>query len=199
MSEKTLDRLIATLKSEAIEAADNKTREILENARVQSQKIIEEAEAKRDEMLQSAELEAEATREKGKAALQQAARDLSISVRNDLLKLLKSVLEREVKDGVTSETIVNAILKIVENVGGEATVELPENMQKELADKIQQRLSTSENLVSIITEKNLIEGFKISNKDRGWSYEITPEEVTELLFANLSPKWIELIKNESKR
>ncbi len=32
MSEKTLDKLIATLKSEAIEAADKEAKEIVENA-----------------------------------------------------------------------------------------------------------------------------------------------------------------------
>lgn len=199
MSEKSLDNLIAKLKSEAVEKADEKAKGILEVAKADSQKIIEEAERERTELLQNAKSEAENMQKKGKIALQQAARDLSVSVRNDLLKLLKSVLEREVKQRFTSDFMEKAILKVLENVGDGARLELPETIKDELVDKIQQDLMTSDNFTSITKDKNVINGFKISKKDEGWSYEITPEEVTEMLFAYLSPKWVQLIKKEAER
>ena len=199
MSEKSLDNLIAKLKSEAVEKADEKAKGILEVAKADSQKIIEEAERERTELLQNAKSEAENMQKKGKIALQQAARDLSVSVRNDLLKLLKSVLEREVKQRFTPDFMEKAILKVLENVGDGAGIELPETIKDELIDKIQQDLITTDNLTSFTKDKNIINGFKISKKDEGWSYEITPEEVTEMLFAYLSPKWVQLIKKEAER
>ncbi len=196
MSEKSLDKLINTLKSEAIEAADKQAMEILDKAQEQAQKIIKEAEAKREELLNSAEKEAQDTRNKGEAALQQAARDVTVSVRHDLLKLLGAVLENEVEVAFTPDLMENAILKIVENVDSGVTLKLPEKLETQLAAQIQKRLQTSDDLTSISGDPSLHNGFAITKTDQGWSYHISPEEVAELLNAHLSPKWVQIFKNE---
>lgn len=198
MSENTLDKLIATLKSEAIEAAENEANEIVEKARQQAQNIINQAEIKSAELLDDARKEAEATLEKGQGALKQAARDLTVSVRNDLLKLFKAVLEKEVKNNFTPDLMEKAILKAVENVGSGAALKLPESMETKLTEKIQKRLQESENLHSITRDAGLPQGFIVAKTDQGWSYHISPEEVAELLNVNLSPKWVQLLKNDSE-
>ena len=197
MSENSLDKLINTLKSEAIEAADKQAMEILDKAQEQAQKIIEETQAKREELLNSAEKEAQDTRNKGEAALQQAARDLTMSVRHDLLKLLGAVLENEVETAFTPDLMEDAILKIVENVDSGVTLKLPERLETQLATQIRKRLQTSDDLTSISSDPSLRNGFAISKTDQGWSYHISPEEVAELLNAHLSPKWVQILKNES--
>lgn len=198
MSEKTLDKLIATLKSEAIDAAENEANDIVENAQRQAQKIIKEAEAKSSELVHDAEIEAKATLDKGQGALKQAARDLAVSVRNDLLKLFKAVLGKEVETNFTPDLIEKAIISAVENVGGGAALKLPENMEAELAKKIQKRLQESDNLEAITTDAGLPNGFIVTKTDEGWSYHISPEEVTELLNAHLSQKWVQILKTDSE-
>ncbi|KPM30879.1 V-type ATP synthase subunit E [Croceitalea dokdonensis DOKDO 023] len=197
MSEKTLDKLIATLKTEAIEAADKEAGQIVEQARTQAQKILKEAEVKKDELFGKAKKEAQATREKGEAALKQAARDVTVSVRNDLLKLFKAALEREVDANFSPDFMEKAILKVVENVGSGAALKLPEGMEGKLADKIQKRLQESDNLEAITKDASLPNGFVINKTDQGWSYHISPEEVAELLNEHLSPKWVDILTNES--
>lgn len=199
MTENTLDKLIATLKSEAIEAADLKAKEILDKAQLQAQEITKEAEAKKAALLNNAEKEAQATLKKGEAALRQAARDLIISTQNDLLKLLKALLEQELETNFTPDLMEKAVLKVVENVGSGVTLVLPKNMETKLAEKIQKRLQASNNLVSITTDTTLLHGFSITKTDQGWSYHISPKEVAELLNAHLSPKWVNILKNESDR
>ena len=197
MSEKTLDKLIATLKSEAIETAEKEANEVVENARQQAQKIIKEAEAKKADLLNNAEKEAQATLKKGEGALQQAARDLIVSVRNDLLKLFKAALEQEVENNFAPDLTEKAILKVVENVGSGAALKLPEHMEKKLAEKIRKRLQESDNLDSITKDASLPNGFVVSKTDQGWSYRISPEEVAELLNVYLSPKWVQILKNDT--
>ncbi|MBK7409931.1 MAG: hypothetical protein IPJ40_18925 [Saprospirales bacterium] len=97
MSDKTLDKLISSLKSEAIDAAERESNKILEEARSQAQKILKGAEEKRAQMLMDAEKELQATMSNGESALRQAARDLNIDVRNHLLKLFELVLEKEIR------------------------------------------------------------------------------------------------------
>jgi hypothetical protein len=145
-------------------------------------------------MLQQAEAAAKATREKGESALRQAARDLSVSVRNDLLTLLKSVLEREVEGAFSPRLMEEAVLKILENVGSGATLELPGDLETQLADQVRKRLQASGEAVDISRDSSLVSGFAISKADEGWTYRVTPEEVTELLYTYLSPKWIEILK-----
>ncbi|MFP3670486.1 hypothetical protein SB717_35965, partial [Priestia sp. SIMBA_032] len=90
-----------------------------------AQKILKQAEAKRAALLNNAEKEAKATLDKGEGALKQAARDLTVSVHNDLLKLLKATLEQEVATTFTPELTEKAVLKVIENVGTGASLQLP--------------------------------------------------------------------------
>ncbi|MDE3743479.1 hypothetical protein [Maribacter polysaccharolyticus] len=196
MSEKTLDKLIVTLKTEAIEAADKEAKQIVEKAHKEAQRILKEAEEQKEELLVKADKEAQAIYGKGESALKQAARDLTISVRNDLLKLLKTALEREVESNFTPDLMERAILKVVGNIGSGVALKIPENMKKELADKIQERLRTSGNLDTLTKDPNLPNGFVVTKTDQGWSYRISAEAVAELLNGHLSPKWINILKNE---
>lgn len=196
MSEKTLDKLIVTLKTEAIEAADKEAKQIVEKAHKEAQRILKEAEEQKEELLVKADKEAQAIYGKGESALKQAARDLTISVRNDLLKLLKTALEREVESNFTPDLMERAILKVVGNIGSGVALKIPGNMKKELADKIQERLRTSGDLDTLTKDPNLPNGFVVTKTDQGWSYRISAEAVAELLNGHLSPKWINILKNE---
>ncbi len=194
MSDKTLDQLIASLKREAIDAAETESRKILEKARLQAQQIVEEAEHKKNNILEEARQEAEAILRKGEAALQQAGRDYSISVRNELLHVFQVVLEREIRKEFTPELLKTAMVKVIENIGSDVALKLSPEFSQELADYIHSRLKSSGKSVSIIENHSVLNGFAITHKEQGWSYAISSEEVAEALQAHLNPKWIDLLK-----
>jgi len=198
MSEKSLDQLINTLKSEAIEAADKQAMDILEKAQEQAKKIIKEAEAKREELLNGAERKAQEALDKGETALQQAARDLTVTVRHELLTLLGTVLEKEVEAAFTPHLMEDAIVRVVGTLDGGVALRLPEKLEKQLAAQIQKRLQNADNLTSITADTSLNNGFVITKTDQGWSYHISPEAVTELLHVHLSPKWVQILTNKSE-
>lgn len=198
MSDKTLDQLISSLKSEAIEAAERESNKILEEARAQAQKILKGAEEQRDRMLTDAGNEAQATIRKGESALRQAARDLHIAVRNNLLELFRAVLEKEIHRTFTPDLVKSAVMKVIENIGGEVELKFPEALEQELADYIHQRLQTSDDLVSITRDDSILAGFSITKTNEGWSYRISPEEVAELLQPHLIGKWVDVLKNEEQ-
>jgi cell division septum initiation protein DivIVA len=197
MSEKTLDKLIAKLKSEAIDTAEKEATDIIENAKAKAQSILNDAQVKSDELLQHAEDESKATQIKAKGALKQAARDLTVTLRNDLLNLLGNVLEKEVEKTFTADLIETAVLKVIENVGSGVVLKLPENMESELADQIQKRLQVSEDITSVTSDSSLINSFSITKTEEGWSYDISPEEVANLLNTHLSQKWLDILKTDS--
>lgn len=197
MSDKTLNQLIALLKTEAIDAAEQEKKRILEEAEQQAREIVQSAEDKRNAMISNAEREAQSTIEKGEAALRKAGRDYSISVRNELLNIFSTVLEGEVKREFTPDLLKKAIIKVIENVGSDVELKLSKAFSEELADYIHTRLISSQKLVSMVEDNSVLQGFSITNNQQGWSYTISTEEVTEALKRQLNTNWIDILKKES--
>ena len=198
MSDKTLDQLISSLKSEAIDTAERESNKILEDARSQAQKILKGAEEKREQILLEADNEAQAMIRKGESALRQAARDLYIAVRNDFIELFGAVLEKEIHNDFTPDLIKSAVVKVMENIGKEVELKLPGALEQALADYIHQRLQNSDDLVSIIRDDSMLAGFSITKTDEGWSYHISPEEIAELLQPHLIGRWVEVLGNKEQ-
>jgi len=196
MGKQTLDILINKIKSEAIDAAEHKAKEILDEARKKAQNITTEAEARREALLFGADKEAQATLAKGQIALKQAARDLTISVRNDLLELLKNLLEQEVEDNFTPDLMEKTILIIMENMDSGTELRLSEDMESELADKVIRRLQQSDTSNSVSMDSALPKGFSVAKTEEGWSYHISSKELADLLNDHLSPKWVEILEKE---
>lgn len=198
MSKQSLDQLIASLKSEAIEAAEKEAQKVRASAKAEAEQILKEAKAERQEILAQAKKEAKEVEEKGKSALQQAARDLRIGVKNDLLDLLGAVLDREVQKSFKPDLMKDAIVQVVKNVGGEVELKMPESFTTELADYIHQQLNDADGTVTIRSEQTQLNQLTIQKTDQGWSYDISPEEVGQLLRQQLTGKWTELLKKEEK-
>lgn len=199
MSETNLNNLIATLKTEAIDAAEKEAAAILNAARDKAQRTLRDAEEQQKARLQEAEKEAEAILIKGKSALRQAARDVTISLQNDLIQLLTAVLERDIQDNFTPELLKSAITKVIENIGSDVELDLSADLKEDLADHIQQRLQTSNQLLGITADSSLSKTINITKKNEGWNYQISTEAITELLAANLSGKWLKILKNETEK
>lgn len=194
MSKKSLDQLIESLKQEGIASAERESQKILEEAQQQAQQIVRAAEEKRDSLLAEAEQEAQQIASKGEAALRQAGRDYRIAVRNELLQLFRNVLETETRQAFTPDLIKTAIVKVIENVGSDVEVSLAPEFSQELTEYLQARLQTSDNLATIVSDHSTLEGFTITQKDQGWSFAITPEEVAAALQNHLNPNWVAIIE-----
>ncbi|MEO1262454.1 MAG: hypothetical protein AAFZ15_26845 [Bacteroidota bacterium] len=197
MSEKNLDQLINSLKTEAIDNAEKEAEKILTDAKQQAQQIVQAAEKKKATVIVEAERESAAILEKGEAALRQAGRDYSISVRNELLDIFQSLLEAETRKAFTPDLMKNAIVKVIENIGGDVELTLSPENAKELADYIHDRLKSSGKIVSIVENNSVLHGFTIALKKEGWSYAVSPEEVATALQKYLNKNWINILKKEA--
>ncbi|WP_299526843.1 hypothetical protein [Winogradskyella sp.] len=194
MSEQTLDGLIAKVKSEAIEASEKEAKQIIDDAKQKAKQIVSEAETEKEALLNDAQTKAEALVDKGKVALNQAARDVQISVKNDIQKLFKSILEDEVKDAFTPDLYTTVISKVMDSLGNNVAIALPADTEDQLIKAIQKKVALSGTAPQIIKKEQLLSGLSVTKTDEGWSYDITAEEVSELLSQHLSQKWVEVLK-----
>ncbi len=140
MSEKSLDQLIQSIKSEAIESANKESKQILEDANAKAERILKNAEEQRSQIISDANSEAAAILKKGESALQQAARDLNVAVRNDLIGLLSAVLDEKVTEEFSPDLVKTAVLKVIENVGSNVELRLSEKFESELGQYIHSEL-----------------------------------------------------------
>ncbi len=196
MTDKSLDQLIASLKTEAIEQAEKESATILQDAETRAQDVLAAAEAQKKSLIIGAKKEAQAIVDEGKSALKVAARDLGISVRNQLLELYRKAFEADVRDSFSPDLIRSVITSVIENVGTDVELRLPSNSMKELSEYIQKRVAI-DGSISIIQDNALPEGLSIVKKDQGWSYEISPEQVIEALLPQLNAKWIQILTDET--
>ena len=197
MSDKTLDQLIASLKSEGIASAEQESRKILAEAERQARQIVQVAEEKRETLLAEAEQAARDITRKGEAALQRASRDYRISVRNELLQMFQAVLESETRQEFTPDLMKTAIEKVIENIGSDVEIRLSPEFSQELAAYVHARFNASESGVAVVEESSVLSGFSIAKKEQGWSYTISPEEVGAALQSYLSPNWVKIINQEA--
>jgi V/A-type H+-transporting ATPase subunit E len=196
MSENTLDGLIAKIKSEGIDLAEQEAKQIVEQAKQKAQSLLEAAELQKNDMLTQAQSEAEAIVNKGKIALNQAARDVEIKVKNDILKLFEKVLETEVSKSFTPDLYPTLIKDLVGQLGGNLSISIPEGLEKKVMEAIQSSLSDEQTRATVLKSADLSSGFSISSSDEGWSFDVTPEEISTMLSEQLSSKWVQLLNKE---
>ena len=83
MSEE-LQGLLNKIQAEGLEKADNERARLVAEAKAQADAIIADAKAQADKIRKDAEADAEASQKKADAAVRQAARDVIISLKDDL-------------------------------------------------------------------------------------------------------------------
>lgn len=196
MQNNSLDELIAKVKSEAITNAEKESQRIIDEANKKAAQLLKHAQAEKEQLLAEAKKESDALISKGEIALKQAARDVHIAVKNDLLKLFKSVLEAEVDAAFTPELYTKLIAQITSSIGNNLDITLPATTEDQVVDAIRKKVAESKNSIKIIASEQLLSGLSVTKTDEGWSYDITAEEVAELISQHLSQKWVAILNSK---
>jgi V/A-type H+-transporting ATPase subunit E len=192
MADQDLKQLINALKTEGIEAAEAEAQAILAEAKRQAAAVEEAAQKRKKEILATAEQEAADTVNKGKQALQQAARDLKLALRQEIVALLDTVFQQEVSQHFTPDLIQATIIPILENVGKDVVVEVPAEQVDALREYLRQKLQDGQSdLVLKPNGKQSATSVEIRHTSDGWKYELSPETITEALRPHLTQRWLD--------
>ncbi len=197
-----LQGLLDKIQSEGIAKAQAKENEILANAKTKAQDIVANAEKEAAEIIRKAREDAEISETKGRAAIQQAARDVLIALRDDLLKQLNSVTKDCIGAAMTPELMGQIILEMVKayrakNPAGEVTVELL--LQQADAEKMAALLKGS--FLAALQAKSEIEiggdfssGIQIGFKGSDVYLDFSDDALKEIICAYVGPKLAAAIK-----
>ncbi|MFP4509258.1 MAG: V-type ATP synthase subunit E [Spirochaetota bacterium] len=198
-----LKELIETIKSEGVETAEARAQEIVNAAQKRADDIVHAAKQEADEIRKHAQDEARKARRSGEAALEQAARDLILSVRNRLVQILENVVVESVDEAYNESVLAHAIVEAVKGFvsSGHTSIEVivPEQslnaidsaMRKELTDEIKKG-------VNISGSAAIHSGFRVSQQDGAIFYDFTSAGVAEALSTHLTSRLQSIVRNADK-
>ncbi|MBI5415598.1 MAG: hypothetical protein HZA29_02165 [Candidatus Omnitrophica bacterium] len=192
MSEQ-VQELINKIKTEGLQAADQKAREVEEKARKEARQIIDEARGRADQFFRDAQAEVRKNEQASRLALQQASRDTVISLKKEIQAMLQKIVAAHVGDTLTPERLAHLIEQIsrkaVEDNRAGAGIEVavsPGDL-KELRDGFMARLQKHlKQPIDLKSSEDAGKGFTISF-DRGKSsFDFSEKALAEYMSVYLN-------------
>ncbi len=196
-----VQELIDKIKTEGLAAADQKSRELEEQAKRNAQGILNEANKRAQDLLLDAEEEIRKKQEASRTALQQASRDTLLSLKKEVQKLLQKVIAAQVADALPPQKLSEIISAIAHKAvdgksadAGIAVVLSPKDLQ-ELRDgflaKLQKQLKHP---VHFQAAEDIGKGFTVSFDSGRSSFDFSQEALAEYLSVYLNEELAALLK-----
>jgi len=183
-----LKYLIEQIQKEGVEKANEQADGILSQAKAKAAKIVSEAEAKAQETQQKAETQAQAFAERSTKTLEQAARDLLITVGQGCEKVITEILGKEVNSTLSGELLQKMISSVVEQGKGDTELTVSEADKANLTTFCADLAKKSGQAIDLNSDTEVLSGFKIAFKDKNVYLDYTGEALAEALAAFLRPE-----------
>ncbi len=184
-----LQHLIKQIQKEGVEKANEQADTIISQAKEKAAKIVSEAEEKANQTLQKAKTESEAFAERSTKTLEQAARDLLITVGQGCEKVVTEVLEQEVKGTLSGDLLQKMILNVIEqSTGSSLTITVSEADKAALTAFCAEKSKSSGQEIELASDSEILSGFKIGFKDKNVYLDYTGEAMAAALAAFLRPE-----------
>lgn len=189
-----LQHLIERIQREAVDTGERQAAEIVAKAKKQAAEIVAEAEKKAKAHWEKAERDAEQFTERSRKTLQQASRDLLITVGQGVENIVGSLARDAAAASLTPEIVQAMLQKLVEKYW-----ELPERdhrieviLSKQDQDKLiaffkakyQEKLQQG---LEVKADERILKGFKVKLANGRVEHSFTNEAIAEALASFLRP------------
>jgi len=197
-----LQELLERIQKDGIEKADAEAKRIIAAANTKAATIVSEAEAKAKASLEQAERDGTAFEERGRIALEQAARDVVISVGESITKALEQIVGAHVKQALDPNSLAGLIAQVIESYSKSDSgakridVLLPENQQQQIRDDLLARFADAlRDGVTINGDESVASGFRVSLAGDNIEHDFSGAAITEALCELLRPRIAQIAKD----
>jgi len=195
-----LQHLINKIKAEAVDKAEAEASKIVSEAKAKATQILKEAEAEAKAKLEKADKDALAYAQRSEKTLEQAARDVVLTVSGDVNKAVLGILELNVDKALTPELVRQLLLTLANGYAGKsATVSLSESDAGKLSSFItgefQKKLGAG---VTVQSDGGIYSGFRLSFENGKVSHDWSKAAIAEALSAILRPALAKAVQNAIK-
>ena len=193
-----IQELIDKIKSEGVQAADKKAKEIENSAQVSAQKIITDAQNKAKHIIADAQAQAQKTKTSVEMALKQSARDTILTLRKEIEKVLQKVIAKEIKTALSPEQLAHILAEIIKKSAAEQPVEVtlnPEDLQKIKEGFIAKLQKEIKQTMTFRSNEGIRSGFTISFDEGKSCFDFTDASLTAYLSSHLNAQVAALMKD----
>ncbi len=197
-----LNELIEKIKTDGISSAKDEAEKILSDAARRKEEIIKEAEKEALAMKNAAKEEAKRMEASGKAALEQAARDMILKVRQSIQQISDAILAKKSGEALSGDglaKIVTAALEKWDGKEGELSLLLSEADAQKLGKDLTSQLAAKFGEgVEIKPFSGIAAGFRIGTKEGGSYYDFSSREIAEMLSQLVNPQLAAIVEEAAK-
>jgi V/A-type H+-transporting ATPase subunit E len=200
-----VQELIDNIKKDGINSASEEAARIKHNAETEASQILEAAKKEAAQIVARGQQDAERLEKAGKAALEQASRNLLLVFKDEIQALLDRIVGDQTGKAYSEEVLKTVLPDLIKAWAGEGAgadsmaVLLPEASLKKLQEFFKGKLAGQlKKGVELKSDRNLAAGFRIVEKDGSAYYDFTADAVAELLCAYLNPRLAEILKTSAK-
>lgn len=198
-----VQELIEKIKTEGLQAADQKAQEIETEARKNAQKIIDGAKQEAQQLIAQAKQEAQKMQVSAQTSLKQSSRDMLISLRKEVGQILQRIVAVKVGDVLTTQHLASMITEVAKKAveGNPAGLEVSVSAKdlKELQDGFLAQLQKEVKKPILLKASNDIgKGFVISFDQGKSNFDFTDAGLADYLGAHLNEQVAALLKEAAK-
>ncbi len=195
-----LQPLIEKIQKEAIEKAEEQASEIISKARDKAASEVKEAEQKAESIIAKAKQDAERYMDRSIRTLEQAARDVLITVGQGVENILDDLVRDSLDEALDIDVVKDMLARMAETYiareGKERRIKLLVNEEDQeklirfYADRYRKKLGEG---IEIKADKGIGKGFKVSFVDEHAHHDFTRDAIAEALANFLRPHLADII------
>ncbi len=195
--------LLNRIQTEGIDKANAEREKILAAAKADAAKIVADAKKQAAAIVKDAHAEADVSESKGKAAIRQAARDVLISLKSELLARMNRLVRSSAGAALTPEMMKDILLEMVKayrekNPAGDATLEIL--VQKKDAEALESALKSSlladlKSNPKISVGGEFSAGLQFGFKGSDVFLDFSDEALADVICAYVGPKLASVLKS----
>jgi V/A-type H+-transporting ATPase subunit E len=199
-----LQPLLEQIRKEGVEKAEAQAAEIFAQAKAKAAQTVREAEAKAMELVAKAQADAAIYTERSTATLEQAARDLLITVGQGIGNIMSDIIAESVDSSLKIEVLEQMMIKMAQCCAerpDKSRIELliskkdQDDLVKFFAQKYREKMVHG---LELHVDNEILKGFKVSFADDHVYLDFTSEAIADSLTAFLRPKLAEIVSRVAK-
>jgi len=188
-----LQELLDKIRKDGIEAAQTDASKVLAEAETRRHVILSDAEREAKAILAKAKSDADRFEEAGKAALEQAARNLVISFRTEIASVLAAIVRTDTEkalSGSVLEAAIPAVLAAWKDKGtDDLAVLLPPAELARLEGSLRNKLAAElKKGLELRPFPGIKAGFRIAEKDGAAYYDFSSDALADMLSQYLNAR-----------
>ncbi len=194
-----LKYLIEQIHKEGVEKADEQANTIISQAKDRASKIVAEAEKKAHDSLLKAKIESDAFAERSVKTLEQAARDLLITVGQGCEKVVTETLGKNIDGALSGDLLEKMILNVVkQHQGSSIELSVSEADKAALTAFCAEQTKKSGQEIALQSDSEVLNGFKVGFKGKNVYLDFSGEAVADALASFLRPALAETVSDVAR-